>query len=184
MKRALLLALVIVVIGSYVSMAATAELPSWISAGTAPTSGGYGEAVVGAGQDIFLLKCLYATSSPELYRYSATSSTWSTENTAILPTGTTFRNGTALAWDGVDSIYALAGARYKDAHRTVFLQYHVEESTWNTLRDTPFSQGAGDALAWCGYDSSVYALVGSNSGKSHFLRYDPAASTWSELPFL
>jgi len=188
MRRALILTLVIMLIGSYMSLAATAELPSWMPALTAPTSGGYGEAVVGNGQDIFLLKCLYATSTPELYRYSETSGTWSSENTAPLLAGM-FRNGTALAWNPAEggTIYALGGGRYADPSRTVFLQYQVENSTWSTLPDTPFSQGAGDALAWCGYDSSLYALVGSarhNGGRSYFLRYDPVASTWSQLPFL
>lgn len=186
MKRALILALVMILVGSYGSMATTTEFPSWLSADIAPISGGYGEAVVGNGQDIFLLKCLNVNALPELHRYSATSGTWSTENTAPLLAGT-FRNGTALAWDGANSIYALAGARYEDTSRTVFLQYQVEGSTWSTLPNTPFSQGAGDALAWSGYDSSLYAFVGSakhNSGRSYFLRYDPAASTWSKLPFL
>lgn len=99
----------------------------------------------------------------------------------------TFRNGTALAWDGVDSIYTLAGARYKDTLRTIFLQYRVQEAEWHTLPNTPFAQGAGDALAWSGYDSSLYAFVGSakhNGGRSYFLRYGPVASTWSKLPFL
>jgi len=185
MKRALILALVVILVGSYISIA---TITPWVFAGTAPTSGGFGQALVGAGEDIFLLKCLYASSRPELYRYrySTTCSRWSTENTATLPAGT-FRNGTALAWDGADSIYALAGARYEDTSRTEFLQYQVEGSTWSTLPNTPFSQGAGDALTWSGYDSSLYAFVGSakhNGGKSYFLRYDHAASTWSKLPFL
>lgn len=187
MKRALILTLAMILVDSYVSMATTAEFPSWVSAAdTAPVSGGYGQAIIGVGENIFLLKCLHVSSVPEMYWYSITSGTWYPMSTPALPTGS-FRSGTALAWDGADSIYALAGARYQDASRTVFLQYQVEESTWNTLPDTPSAQGAGNALAWSGYDSSLYAFVGSaahNGGRSYFLRYDPVGSTWTELPFL
>lgn len=186
MNRALILAFVVMLIGSCASMATIEEAPSWVSAEEAPVSGGYGEAVVGDGQNIFLVKCLYASSSPAMYRYLPASGTWHTEHTASLPMGS-FRNGTALAADGAGSIYALAGARYKDAFRTTFLRYRLEGAEWDTLPDSPFAQGAGDALAWSGYDSSLYAFVGStehNDGRSYFLRYDPPGATWSELPYL
>lgn len=42
---------------------------SWTSVGMAPVSGGYGQAVVGAGDRVYLAKCLYASSSSEFYSY-------------------------------------------------------------------------------------------------------------------
>jgi hypothetical protein len=92
----------------------------------------------------------------------------------------TFRNGTALAWDGSDSIYALAGARYdKDPDRRVFLRYSISTDQWQVLPDTPGPQGTGDAITWCGYDNKVYALLGSGQHGTTFASYDPATNTWT-----
>jgi len=187
MRYLVILVFLVVCIGICFSITAADEFPPWVSAGMTPVTGGYGCGIVGEGQNIFLVRCLYAASSPELYRYSATCGTWRLENTTNEPAGS-FRNGTALAWDGTDSLYVLAGARYRDdTSRTLFLQYQVEESRWKMLPDTPFAQGAGNALSWCGYDSSLYAFIGSakhNEGRSYFVRYNAVAGTWSELPYL
>lgn len=155
----------------------------WSAVGGAPVSGGYGEALLGDGTDIYLVKCLYATSTPVFYSYSPTSQTWTSESVAGLEVGQ-FRTGTALAADGAGSIYALCGGRYEDVNRTAFLGYDVSADAWRRLPDTPRAQGAGDALTWCGRNKVLYALVGSakhNGGHSSFLAYDPTKGTWTEL---
>ncbi len=160
-------------------------LEDWLSAPSAPTSGGYGEAMVGTDDGMFLVRCLYSSSQPEVYLYTQTNG-WTRASTAGLETGM-FRNGTALAWDSQDHIYALAGGRYKDTQRTEFLRYTISAGTWEHLKDTRCGQGAGDAISWSGFDGKVYAIIGSrshNGERSSFMCYDPESDTWSGLPFI
>lgn len=155
----------------------------WSTVGSAPVSGGYGEALLGDGTSIYLVKCLCATSEPSFYRYSPALRAWTAQSVAGLEIGQ-FRTGTALAADGAGSIYALCGGRYEDAGRTAFLVYDVNTDVWRSLAGTRYAQGAGDALAWCGQENLLYALVGSahhNGGRTHFLAYDPTKGTWAEL---
>ncbi|MEM2530738.1 MAG: hypothetical protein QXL32_06475 [Candidatus Bathyarchaeia archaeon] len=49
------------------------------------------------------------------------------------------------------------------------------------LRDTPYPQGAGDAIAYSGYDGRLYALLGSNKHGAGFSRYDPSSGPWEKL---
>lgn len=156
-----------------------------IAAPSAPVSGGYGEGIVGTAKGVFLVRCLYATSQPDFYLYTQTAG-WTALNTYRLETGI-FRNGTALAWDSHDYIYTLVGGRYKDSGRTTFLRYTISTDVWEHLANTPYAQGAGDAITWSGSDNKVYAIVGSkshNGGRSSFMRYDPETDTWTVLPFL
>jgi len=165
-----------------IAATATTEL-QWLPAGGAPVSGGCGEALLGDGTNIYLLKCLYATSEPAFYRYSPLEQTWAVESASGLEAGQ-FRTGTALAADGTGLIYALGGGRYEDASRTAFLVYDSIAKVWRHLANTPYAQGAGDALAWCARSSLLYALVGSarhNGGRSYFLAYDPTTDTWTRL---
>jgi hypothetical protein len=182
MRTALRISCAAVITLLVVAAAVGANL-QWSAVGGAPVSGGYGEALLGDGASIYLVKCLYATSAPVFYRYSPAVRTWTAETVAGLEIGQ-FRTGTALAADGAGSIYALCGGRYEDASQKAFLAYDVGAGAWRGLADTPYAQGAGDALAWCGQKKLLYALVGSahhNGGRSHFLAYDPTKGTWKEL---
>lgn len=166
----------------------SAQSLNWISQGTSPISGGYGEAVVGTGDSIYVVKCLYASSEPIFYRYDTDLRTWNSEPTDGLPIGA-FRTGTALAWDGERYIYALGGARYDDdPNRREFYRYDVILRLWTSLSESPHAQGAGDALTWSGYDSKLYAFLGSakhSGGTAEFAVYDPSVGEWDilEMPW-
>jgi hypothetical protein len=184
MTRQLLIALVVLVSLVITVNAVMAEEVTWRQMADAPVSGGYGEGLVTTGDSIYLIKCLYASSAPEFYRYDPRADTWHTESVIGLQQGA-FRNGTALAWDGSRYIYALGGARYSDHNRCSFFRYDTLQNSWCPLRNTQYAQGAGNALTWSGYDEKLYAFVGSNShnqGQTYFLRYDPKDSSWSLLP--
>lgn len=158
----------------------------WEARASVPTSGGYGEAVVGAQGKVYLLRCLYATRDPELYVYNPASDNWELVDVEGSVTGT-FRNGTSLAWDEENLIYALAGARYKDSDRRDFWLLHLDQLAWERGPDTPYAQGAGNALTWSSYDRMLYAFVGSrehNGGRSYFIRYSPVNHVWETLPSL
>jgi hypothetical protein len=93
------------------------------------------------------------------------------------------KSGTALAWDYGDFVYALFGGAGSDTDRTLFYRYGIQSGTWTQLKNTPHPQGAGDALVWCGYDNSVYALLGSDKRGSAIARYVPDDDDWQLLSF-
>jgi hypothetical protein len=184
MKRQVLIALIALLSLVITVNTVMTEEVSWRQMEDAPVSGGYGQGLVATWDTIYLIKCLYASSAPEFYRYDASADTWHTESVIGLQQGA-FRNGTALAWDGSRYIYALGGARYSDHNRRSFFRYDTLENLWCPLRGTQYAQGAGNALTWSGYDEKLYAFVGSNShnqGHTYFLRYDPKDTSWSLLP--
>ena len=162
---------------------APAPVPmEWIVKADTPEAGGYGEAVVGADDYIYIARCMYASSTPYFWRYNLTANSWDPMNTSGLPTGA-FRSGTALAWDHNDYTYALLGGRYSDNDRRLFYRYSISNNNWDPLLDTPHVQGAGDALTWSGYDEHIYAFLGSEEHGTVFARYNPPNDSWNALSF-
>lgn len=153
---------------------------NWVIKTDAPTAGGYGEAVVSTATNIYIARCLDASSDPVLWRYDPDVENWEMMNTSCLPTGA-FRNGAAMAWDYDDHIHALFGGRYGDGNRTLFYRYSLSNDRWERLADTPNGQGAGDAITWSEYDGHVYAMIGSNARKTVFARY--SQDSWETLAF-
>jgi hypothetical protein len=157
-----------------------AHAGSWFLVSRSPDAGGYGEALVSADNMIYILRCRTATDAVRWWRYDPATDEWVSLSTSGIPAGL-FRNGAALAWDGGDYIYALVGARYSDPNRTTFLRYSISSDSWEYLENTPGPQGAGDALAWCGWDGRVYAILGSNQHGTVFARYSPQTNGWEIL---
>jgi len=185
----------VMLLGAFLGAAAASQCPTdppaewqWQEARPAPVSGGFGQGLVGAGDHVYLLRSLYPTSPTEFHRYDPHTTTWVATSTAGLTTGV-FRDGTALAWDGDTTIYALAGGQSSDTRRREFWQYSVGTGQWQRLPDTPYDQGIGNAITWSGYDDKIYAFVGSpdsnhNRGRSYFACYDPFAPAllrWSVI---
>jgi len=156
-------------------------LGDWIEKKPTPEQGGYGEAVVGTGEAIYVAKCMYYSSTPRFWCYNPLTDNWDWMNTSGLPTGA-FRNGACLAWDYGNYIYTLLGARYEDSDRRLFYKYDISNDIWGKLPDTPHAQGAGDALTYCGYDGKLYALLGSNEHGKAFASYNIQENYWTELP--
>jgi hypothetical protein len=125
---------------------------------------------------------MYATSTPEFWCYNPDINNWDSMSISGLPTGA-FRNGAALAWDHGNYIYALLGARYSDNNRCLFYRYSILDDSWEQIADTPYAQGAGDAITWSGYDNHIYAIMGSNEHGASFARYNPSDGSWEELTF-
>ncbi|MEM1689280.1 MAG: hypothetical protein QW623_02290 [Candidatus Hadarchaeales archaeon] len=154
--------------------------PVWIEKAPTPQPGGYGQALVSVGNYIYIIRCYDVLDNVHFWRYDPFANEWTEINTSMLPQGL-FRNGTALAWDNENYIYALAGARYQDSNRTIFLRYSIPSNSWEFLENTPGPQGAGDALCWCGYDGRIYAILGSSTHGTTFARYNPQTNTWQVL---
>ncbi len=155
---------------------------NWTEKADTPSAGGYGEAAVGTDDYIYIARCMYASSTPYFWRYNPKTNIWDSMNTSALPIGA-FRNGAALTWDYVDSIYALLGGRYSDINRRLFYRYDISNNSWEQLTDTPHAQGAGDVIAWSGYDNQIYALLGSKEHGTAFTSYNFSENSWNTLPF-
>ncbi len=155
---------------------------NWIPIADAPFSGGYGEAVIGTEDYIYIARCYNINSDPYFVRYNPSTDTWSYISVQGLPDGA-FRNGLSLEWDRGDYIYALFGGRYSedDNTRCLFYRYNIPGDSWEQLNDTPHAQGAGDALTWSEYDGNLYAFVGNSERGSVFARYNASTDTWVNL---
>jgi hypothetical protein len=154
----------------------------WSREEDTPEAGGYGEAVVGTDKHIYIARD--NPSSPYFWRYDPSTDIWDESmNISGLPTGA-FRNGTSLTWDNGRYIYGLLGGRYSDKDRCPFYRYNIPNDSWERLNDTPFPQGAGDALIWSGYDDQLYAFLGSGKLGTVFACYNLSSSSWNTtLPF-
>lgn len=164
-----------IAVSTVVVVAATPN--SWVDKASTPETGGYGEAVVGTTSYAYVVKCLNTSSTPKFWRYNPSTNSWTNLSVSGLPTGV-FRNGTALAWNQSNYIYALCGARYEDSNRRLFYRYTISTNRWTQLANTPGPQGAGDAMTWSGYDGYIYAIIGSNRHGTIFARYNPGNNSW------
>lgn len=166
----------------------TAQGGAWITKASPPSPGygGFGEAVVGTGDSVFVIRC-HDGGSCQFWRYNVSSDGWTTILTWTpddpIPR---LKSGTALAWDGSHYIYALLGAAYEDkgiTARYYFYRYDTSANLWIQMANTTHAQGAGNAIAWSGYDNTVYAVLGSIEHGTGFARYHPNSNTWEPLSF-
>jgi len=93
-------------------------------------------------------------------------------------------NGSALAWDGGEFVYALQGSDCDNTPSRAFARYYLSLQLWETLPDVPEAVNYGGSLLWDG-DVSLYATTGSDvpfAGRT-LLRYDLEAQRWdASLP--
>lgn len=121
---------------------------------------------------VFCLKGGKSTGSKrfEFWRYSVDGNSWTELAKPVGPKK--FRYGSALAWDGSDYIYALAGEvnGEKEAKYKNFVRYHIPSGVWeDPLPNLPAKVKYGGALSYSYVDNSVYALQGDN--EQGFWRY-------------
>jgi hypothetical protein len=161
---------------------------AWITKTSPPSPGygGFGEAVVGTGDSVYVIRC-HDRGSCQFWRYNASSDGWTTILTWTpddpIPR---LKSGTALAWDSSHYMYALLGAAYEDkgtSARYYFYRYDTSTNLWIQLTNTTHAQGAGNAIAWSGYDNTVYAMLGSIEHGTSFARYHFSSNTWETLSF-
>jgi hypothetical protein len=161
------------------TVAGIAQASEWIEKVDTPKAGGYGEALVGTGNNIYIVRCYNINNNPSFWRYDTVNNSWDSMNTSGLSKGA-FRNGAALAYDHSDYIYALLGGSYSDTNRTFFYRYNISNDSWEKLIDTPHTQGAGDAITW--YDNQIYVFLGSKEHGTAFGCYNISNNSWITLP--
>jgi outer membrane protein assembly factor BamB len=79
--------------------------------------------------------------------------------------------GGALAYDGLQYVYALRGN-----NTTAFWRYDTALNAWAVRAAAPLAVGTGGALAYDG-SSYIYALRGNN--QTTFWRYDTVLNSWA-----
>ena len=158
----------------------------WVKKADTQTVGGFGEAVVGAGGYIYVIRS-YSTGSSYFWKYDPSNDRgvilkkWSDLLNSDFPRP---KSGTALACDNNSYIYVMFGAAKEDSDRKFFYRYNITNDTWVPLECTPHPQGAGDAITWSGYDGYIYAMMGSRWPKHNgtgFARYNCSSSLWENL---
>jgi hypothetical protein len=119
----------------------------------------------------------------QLWYYDDTGSTWHTELPAMPngPKNKTCKDGTSMAYDGSQYLYALKGKTSE------FYAYDVLSNVWYTKDLLPNSvqsgkmkkktSGVGTAFAFA--TNLLYALKGNNTDE--FWCWSPAADTWTEV---
>jgi hypothetical protein len=144
---------------------------------------GVGAAAVRRGDTdfVYLLK---ASGTREFYRCNVRNGIW--ETMADAPPGSSghpFKNGSALAFDGVRTVYALKG---KDNE---FFAYDPAGDRWTTRAALPLAgstgrrkkAGAGAGLASLGGPdrAGIYALKGG--GTNEFWKYEADSDYWFQM---
>jgi outer membrane protein assembly factor BamB len=81
--------------------------------------------------------------------------------------------GGALAYDGLQYVYALRGN-----NTTAFWRYDTALNSWALRAAAPLAVGTGGALAYDG-SSYIYALRGNN--QTTFWRYDTVLNSWAVM---
>ena len=166
-----------------------AEGNLWLEESDALFVNNYAVAVCGAGDLIFLATSHMNGSSMHFMATDPATDEWF--DLAIPPEK--FKNGTCLAWDGGNSVYALLGSAYSETTRNFFCRYDIAESTWVELAPTPSpgGQGAGDAMIMVPGealenrdDTYFYAIIGARSPCGHgtkLARYSVLSGDWTTL---
>ena len=109
--------------------------------------------------------------SASFWAYGIPANSWTSVNTAPNTVGA----GGALAYDGVQYIYAFRGANSR-----TFWRYDITNNTWLARANTPAggAVGAGGALA---YDGVQYIYAFRGNASTTFWRYDTSSNTWATM---
>ena len=109
--------------------------------------------------------------SANFWAYGVPANSWTSATTAPNTVGA----GGALAYDGVQYIYAFRGANSR-----TFWRYDIINNTWLARANTPAggAVGGGGALA---YDGSQYVYAFRGNASTTFWRYDTSSNTWATM---
>jgi hypothetical protein len=167
--------------GTYENWAYNIESDTWMLKDSVPR-GAYGKPpkagscvttdAISGYHYFYLLKSGYRGAN-EFYKYDAITNTWTTLanlnfTSPINPRGKLVKNGAALAYDGVNTIYA-----FKGGNTLEFWAYTIDHDLWNWT-DNPIGignfrkkVGTGASLAYA--DGNIYAFKGNRT--SEFWKY-------------
>lgn len=184
--------LALVYFSLFIALAFCAQATEWNTVTTSPYTHNYGVGTVGAGNYLVLANSQNSGSSV-MMKYNTNTNSWSTTTN---PAGADnyFKNAAALVWDKEDYVYALFGASYNDfetpsLRRYYFKRFNTITNTWETLANTRWHQGAGDAMVLVELNGNkyIYATIGTSSSAAssnvngvQFWRYNIQTNTWDQ----
>jgi uncharacterized delta-60 repeat protein len=137
-----------------------------------------GTSAVGATDNgISYIYLLRASETFEFYRYNISTGLWETMSSAPGVVGEEFKKGSAITYDGADTIYALKGIVNK------FYAYVVSTNTWIAEPKPSLPFGSNNKAAKGGADilyqnRKVYCVKGSNS--QEFWVYKCDSTLWRQ----
>ena len=116
-------------------------------------------------------------------RYHLSSNRW---EAMPLPPWECSDDGSALAWDGGEFVYALQGSDCQDQPTAAFARYYLTLQLWERLAPVPAAVDYAGSLAWDG-GQFLYATTGAEDpfeGRG-FFRFDLIENVWdTSLPSL
>jgi hypothetical protein len=127
--------------------------------------------------DSLLVYFLKGSGTQEFYRYNPISNVWLTRASAPAGlSGKPFKNGSCIAYDGDNTIYAVKGS-YNE-----FFSYSVDSNRWTTKTALPLIGSSGrkkkvkDGAGAAYHNGIVYALKGGNT--QEFWTYMVDSDKW------
>ncbi len=199
MKRLLLCMILL----SFVLSVVTEGIGFWRRLDPVPVTGAPGQAIVGTGDNLFLIRTDAETNASEFWSYDGADRSWTNRSEDVivgfddvdnndrrgLPVSLFFP-GTAIVReteedDDEDLLYILSGGT-DDGEQRAFYRMDIRNlnrPVLERLADTPNDQGEGNALVWDPFGKRLYALLGNERIGGHFVRYDPRFDRWESLSF-
>jgi hypothetical protein len=111
-------------------------------------------------------------SSPSLWRYSVADNLW--KNMSSFPTTGTVGGGINMAWDGANTIYAMANSSGE------FKKYDLISNTWSSLVNQGGYSNVYQSMQYVG--GTLYAMRLNYGSNTYSLRsYNPATAIWTTL---
>lgn len=198
MKR-LLLSLILL---SFILSVVSEGVGFWRRLDPVPVAGAPGQAIVGTGEHLFLIRTDGETNASQFWTYDGDDRRWTDRSEDIIVgfddqdnndrrglSDGLFQTGTAMAWvnddDDDNFLYILGGGSDDGDHRAFYRLdiRNLNRPVLERLADTPHDQGEGNAMVWDPFGKRMYALIGSERLEGEFVRYDPRFNRWETLPF-
>jgi len=116
------------------------------------------------------------------YRYDTQNNVWSNLENAEFGNpnesdGQRVYEGSYMAYDGNDTIYASQGNNYP-----YFSKYSISNGHWSILEKAPVGVNEGGTITYDPNTDAVYMLSGKY--RQNFFKYAVASDNWTELPMI
>lgn len=159
---------------------------TWERVGQTSFTGGFGQDFKTDGTSLYVLRQFNASSRIDFEKFNITPGGLVRATAPSIPP-IDVKNGTVMVFIPDGALYLLAGGAYDDLR---FYFYRLSNGVWEPLDDTPYAQGAGDAMTYVEIDGQafLYAVVGAATRQrpgafTAFMRFSIADGKWNDLDY-